>query len=117
MKILSPNIHGALDYAVVVAFLAAPPALGLSGAAALLSRVLAGVHLALTLLTAFPLGAIKLIPLKIHGWIEMIVGPALLAVPWLLGFSQEPAARNFYVAAGALIFATWLATDYRLASN
>jgi len=113
MKILSPKVHGVLDYVVVVMFLAAPPVLGLSGAAALLSRVLAGVHLALTLLTAFPLGPIKLIPFNIHGWIEMIVGPVLLAVPWLLSFSQEPAARNFYVAAGSLILATWLVTDYR----
>lgn len=113
MKILSPKVHGALDYAVVAAFLAAPPALGLSGAAALLSRVLAGVHLALTLLTAFPLGALKLIPFKLHGWIELVVGPTLLAVPWLLGFSQEPVARDFYLVAGILIFATWLVTDYR----
>ena len=113
MKILSPKVHGILDYVVVIAFAGAPAALGLAGAAALLSRGLAGVHLALTLLTAFPLGAIKLIPFKVHGWIELIVGPTLLAVPWVLGFGHDPVARNFYIGAGILIFATWLITDYR----
>jgi hypothetical protein len=113
MKIISPRAHGVLDYVVAAAFLAAPSALGLSGAAALLSWTLAGVHLGLTLLTAFPLGAIKLIPFKVHGWIEFVVGPTLIAVPWILGFAQDPTARVFYIAAGALIFVTWLATDYR----
>ena len=111
MKILSPKIHGVLDYAVVLAFLAAPTLFGMTGVAALLSYALAAVHLGLTLLTDFPMGALRVIPLTFHGWIELAVGPALLAAPWILGFSGH--ARIFYVAAGAAIFVTWCATDYR----
>lgn len=111
MKILSPKIHGVLDYAVVLVFLAAPTLLGLTGAAARLSYLLAAVHLSLTLLTDFPMGALRLIPLPVHGGIELAVGPALLAAPWILGFTAH--ARIFYLAAGAAIFVTWCATDYR----
>ena len=113
MKILSPKIHGILDYVVVALFLVAPKLLGLQGTAALLSYVLAGVHFLVTVLTDFPLGLIKVIPLSIHGWIELAVAPTLIAVPWVLGFAQIPTARWFYVADGAVIFLTWLVTDYR----
>lgn len=111
MKILSPKMHGILDYAVVLVFLAAPALLGMTGIAAVLSYVLAGVHLALTLLTDFPMGVVRLIPLTIHGWIELLVGPALIAAPWPLGFAAH--ARVFYVAAGVAILVVWRATDYR----
>lgn len=110
---ISAKVHGYLDYFVVLVFLAAPALLQLSGLPALISYVLAGVHLALTLLTAFPLGVIKVIPLKIHGLIEMIVGPCLIALPFVLGFSG--AALVFYALAGAVILAVWALTDYKAA--
>ncbi len=112
MKILSPKVHGMLDYVVVLLFLAAPKLIGLQGASALLSYALAGVHFLVTVLTDFPMGLVKLIPLKVHGWIELAVAPTLIAVPWVLGFAQVPAARWFYVADGVVIFLTWLITDY-----
>ena len=115
MKILSPKIHSVLDYAVVLVFLAAPTLLGMTGVAALLSYALAAVHLTLTLLTDFPMGALRVIPLTVHGLIELVVGPLLIAAPWILGFTAH--ARIFYVAAGATIFVTWCATDYRANSR
>jgi hypothetical protein len=57
------------------------------------------------------MGVLKVIPLPIHGWIELAVGPALIAATWILGFSAN--ARIFYVMAGAAIFVTWCVTDYR----
>jgi hypothetical protein len=68
----------------------------------------------LTALTRFPLGAVKLIPLRVHGTIELVVGPVLIAAPWLLGLSEDAVARATYVAAGIAIFLTWLLTDYSL---
>ena len=56
MKPIRPTMHGYLDYLTVVVFLAAPKLLGLEGLPALLSWTLAAVHLALTLITDFPLG-------------------------------------------------------------
>jgi hypothetical protein len=112
MKILTPLYHGYLDYGVVLIFLLAPTVLGLSGIPAIIAYTLAVVHLALTLATDFPLGRIRLVPLKIHGFIELIVSIALLLLPWILQFSNVPIARNFYVVMGGLIFAVWLITAY-----
>jgi hypothetical protein len=113
MKIINPRIHGILDYVVVAAFAIAPTAAGLKGLPALISYSLAVVHLLLTLVTDFPLGVAKIVPLRIHGAIEFVVSIALVALPWMLNFALDVAARNFYVGAGALIFAVWLVTDYR----
>jgi hypothetical protein len=112
VKILNAKIHGYLDYVVVISFLLAPSLFGFSGLPAILSYLLAGVHLLVTLLTAFPAGMLKLLPLKIHGWIELAVAPTLVVLPWLAGFADIPSARGFYVGAGAVVFLTWLVTDY-----
>lgn len=71
MKILSPKTYGYLDYAVVAWFLAAPMLFGSTGIGATISYVLAIIYLGLTVLTAFPLGVIKVIPLKFHGAIAL----------------------------------------------
>ena len=113
MRFLSPRVHGYLDYLVVVVFAVAPSLLGFSGTPAYLSWVLAGVHLSLTLLTAFPLGVVPVVPFAMHGMIELAVGPLLVAGPWILGFSDLPISRAFFIASGVAVFLVWLMTDYR----
>lgn len=73
MKIITPRVHGYLDYVTVVVFLLTPTLLGLTGIPAMLAYALAGIHLAMTLVTDFPLGVVKLIPFTIHGWIDRVV--------------------------------------------
>jgi hypothetical protein len=113
MKIINAKVHGILDYIVVAGFLAAPSLFGLMGLPALIAYVLAGVHLTLTLLTAFPGGAVKVIPFKVHGLIELIVGPCLMVLPFVLGFTEQAPAAAFYAYGGILIFVVWLLTDYK----
>lgn len=108
---MSAGTHRTLDFATVVAFLLAPIALRLDGAAAYLSYTLAVVHLGLTVATAFPGDAPRPIPLPAHGAIELVVGVALAALPWIVGWTG--AARWFYTIAGAVIFVVWLVTRYR----
>ena len=78
MKILSDTTHGILDYLTVVLFVLAPSPFGFSGTAAIISYALAGIHLAMTLLTNVPLGVVKIIPIKLHAVVEMLVGPVLV---------------------------------------
>jgi hypothetical protein len=44
--------------------------------------------------------------------IELTVSVLLVLLPWLLSFASVPAARNFYIAAGIVVFIVWLVTDY-----
>lgn len=112
MSVLTPRLHGYLDYATVVFFLVAPALFGLIGAAATLAYTLGFVHLVLTGLTAFPLGLVRAVPFRIHGMIELTVAAALVVLPWVLG-SVFAGARVFYAVVGAAIFVVWLLTDYR----
>jgi hypothetical protein len=111
MKIISDTTHGILDYVTVALFALAPVVLGLTGTAALISYALAVIHLTMTVLTDMPLGVIKLIPMKLHSIVEMLVGPVLvvgaLALPMLFAGGQA-----FFIAAGVVIFAVWLLSHY-----
>lgn len=113
MKIISPRNHGYLDFLTVIIFLLAPLLLGLNQVPALLAYGLAAVHLAVTLVSDFPFGVVRVIPFTLHGWIERIVGPALIAIPFILDFADEAIARNFYMIMGLIIIMVGLLTDYR----
>jgi hypothetical protein len=113
MKILSPRLHGYLDYLTVLIFVVAPSVVGLTGLPAMLAYTLAGVHLTMTLLTDFPMGLVKVVPMPLHGWVERLVGPTLVAIPFVLGFSSDIKAMSFYIAMGVTIIVVGLVTDYR----
>ena len=108
-KPISPRTHGILDYITVAVFALAPLAFGLEGLAAGLSYLLAAVHLAMTLATAFPMGVVSVIPFSLHGTVELAVG-AVLAVAALFLFSG--AAFWFFFVMGVVILTVWAGTDY-----
>ena len=95
-KIIGPNTHALLDYAVAGSFL-------LMGAifwrrnkrAALSSLVCGGAAAANILLTDYPGGALKAISYKQHGSVDAGLAGATAALPGLMGFSDEPEARFF----------------------
>ena len=111
MKVISDTTHGILDYLTVAIFALAPSILGLTGFAALVSYALAVIHLAMTLLTNMPLGVIKIIPMRLHALVEVIVGPILvvaaLVLPTILGDRRE-----FFLVMGLVILAVWLLSSY-----
>ncbi len=111
MKINS-KLHGIIDYAVVLFLLAAPTLFLLPNLTAKFTYTLAAIHLTLTIFTQFELGLIKLIPLKIHGYIELMVSLALIGIAFYLGNIEGSTAQYFYVGFGAAVFITWFITDY-----
>jgi hypothetical protein len=116
MKVISDTTHGILDYITVALFALAPGLLGLSGTAALISYALAGIHLTMTLLTDMPLGVIKIIPMKVHAFVEMLVGPVLVIGAFALP-TFVAGDREFFVAAGVVIFVVWSLSQYGLVSK
>ncbi len=113
MKIISATNHGYLDFVTVIIFLLAPTLFGLNGLPSMLAYGLAVIHLAVTLATDFPFGVVKIIPFTLHGWIERLVGPLLVVIPFILGFANEAPARNFYIFIGIIIIIVGVLTDYK----
>lgn len=117
MKLLSPRIHGYIDYLFVPVLLLAPSVLGFGGIAAGLCYGLALFHLLMSLLTAYPLGVAKIIPFTpVHAGIEVVAAIGLIIAPWLFGFSADRPARWFFLLAGAALGIVWVITDYQRAT-
>jgi hypothetical protein len=103
MRLIAPTLHRIVDFITVALFAVAPALLHLTGVAAVLSYVLALVHLVLTVLTQFPAGPARVVPFAWHRGIELLVG---LALGLLSLFAQwGGAAQTFYLVAGIVILA------------
>lgn len=113
LKVLNPTLHGALDYGLAFAFLFVPGVLGFPNTAASVSQVVGVAYLAVSLLTRYPLGALKLIPFPVHGVLESAMAASWIAIPWAFDFSGDTAARLFFVVAGAGLLSVVALTDYR----
>jgi hypothetical protein len=114
-RVLNPRIHGYIDYVIVAVLALAPSVLGFGGIAAALCYILAVAQFGMSLLTAYPLGAAKVIPFPIHGGIELAAGIVALVSPWLFRFSNVPVARNFFLVAGISVVVVWGLTNYKAA--
>ncbi len=110
LKFLSDKMHGILDYGVVIIFALAPTLLGIGDMAAWLCYALAAIHLVMTLFTDMPLGVVKLVPIKLHGTIELLVGLALIVVAWV--FPELRSGQLFFTLMGAIIFFVWVSSNY-----
>jgi hypothetical protein len=111
-KPVSARVHGVLDYATVAAFLNAPMVFGFHGTPATIAYWMAGIHLLMTGCTHFPVGFFRWIPFKLHGAIELLAGIFFLVGPWVFGFAQDVAARNFFLAIGIVVLVVVAVTDY-----
>ncbi len=111
MKFINAKVHGILDYATVALFVLAPSLVPLSELAVIISYTLAVVHLTMTILTDFSMGLFKVIPLKLHGYVEFVVGIAIPLMPFVLGF--DGIDFYFYLVVGISIFIVGHVTDYK----
>jgi hypothetical protein len=114
---LNSKLHGIIDYVFVLFLLLSPTLFGLPKTTAMCTYVLGLIHLLVTITTDFELGPIKIIPLRIHGIIELLVSIILFIVAFYLGSLEGSLARNFYFGAATAVFLTWLVTDYKKSST
>lgn len=119
MRQLSPKLHGILDYLAAAAFATAPLLFMINErtAAVFGCYVAAATLLLVSLLTRYPLGVVRVIPFTVHGALEFVTAPLLVAYPWIAGFADIPGPRNFFIVSGAALFAIWLITDYKAADR
>lgn len=111
-KPIGPTAHGAIDYGFVTMQLLAPSLFGLKGNARRLCYLFAALQGTLNALTAHPLGLKKLVPLRVHGQLEIPFVPALLILPWATGALQQERARRYFVPFFFVALANYLLTDY-----
>jgi hypothetical protein len=77
--------------------------------------VIAGIVVLVTgMSTRWRMSLIKLIPLRTHFMMDVGLAIALIAVPFIAGFSDDGGATRFFVIAGVLELGTALMTRWDL---
>ena len=90
-RVIPTGIHGLLDYAASGINLLAPTLLGLerSSPSALALRIAGAAGAAYSLVTAYELGVVRVLPMRTHLALDALKGVLLATSPWLLGFARD----------------------------
>lgn len=102
LRILTPTIHGVLDYAAAASLIVLPFALNLgadSPLAVWLSAAGGAGLIGYSLLTDYALGAIRVVPFKVHLTFDLAAAAAFVAAPFLFGWSGLTAGYYFVMGA------------------
>jgi hypothetical protein len=81
-------------------------------AATVIALVLGGAATVLAVGTNWTTGIVKVIPLLLHGYVDVLATVALIVLPFAVGFSYRTNALLFYVLVGAAGLAATLATRF-----
>lgn len=114
VRLLPAWFHAIADYAVAVTLILAALAVGGTGKAVGTGVVVGAVVLAVSMLTRYPLGVVKLLPFKLHSAGDYLAAALLVVAPFALSFDHSDAGLSaLYVAAGAAVLAASLITNYQ----
>src|SRR3954451_22632684 len=95
--------HGVIEYLAAALFIAAPFLFSFDDDTAMAVSIVVGVLLlALTASTALPTGLIKSIPVQAHAVIDFLLAAALIAAPFLFGFSDDGTATAVFIVLGGV---------------
>jgi hypothetical protein len=110
MRFIPTRTHGALDYIIGVVLIVFPFVAGLvdRGPTEWGTTALGFGLIVYSLFTDYELGAVRLIPLKVHLLLDAAGGAALIVLAML--FAPVPAARVFLVLVGIIEIGSFLLT-------
>ncbi|MDQ1427220.1 MAG: hypothetical protein QOK39_696 [Acidimicrobiaceae bacterium] len=114
VRLLPAWLHAIADYAVGLSLIVVALAVHASTGATATGVVVGATVLAVSMLTRYPLGVVKVLPFTVHSAGDYLAAIVLLAAPFALNFaSGDPALTFFYVVAGVAVLAVSLITNYQ----
>jgi hypothetical protein len=109
-------VHGVIEYVAVVALFAAPFVLSFKAGAAIAASIIAAiVVLVVAASTEGPTGLVDQFSIGAHVVLDYVLALALIAIPFVAGFSNETAPTAFFIALGVLHLLVTIATRFRSA--
>ena len=106
-------VHGVLGYVFGVLLIAAPFLLDFdSGAATAVSIVLGVTMLVVEAASDLPTGLAKVVPVSVHVVLDFVLAAALIAAPFLFGFSDKGGATSLFLVLGVAGVLITIATRF-----
>ena len=106
-------VHGGLEYATGVLLIVAPFLFGFEATAATASSVVLGLALlAFTASSRLPTGLVATVPVSVHVTVDIVLAVLLVALPFLLGFTDEGAPTALFITLGVLHLLVTIATRF-----
>jgi hypothetical protein len=114
VRALPAWLHAVADYAVGGLLIIVALAVGGDGLAVATGVVVGAVVLAVSMLTKYPLGVVKVLPFTLHSAGDYLAAALLIVSPFALGYTDtDGGLAAFYVAAGIAVLAVSLITNYQ----
>ena len=117
-RILTPTIHGLLDYAAASALIVLPFLLGLAETSAIAQWLSVGGGIGLitySLATDYAFGAVGLFPFRVHLALDLAAAVAFAAAPFVFGWTGLTQGYYLVMAAGVIVVVALSKTDERVA--
>lgn len=114
VRLLPAWFHAIADYAVAGTLIVVAALVGGSTEAVAAGIVIGVVVLAVSMLTKYPLGVVKVLPFTIHSAGDYLASALLVSSPFILRFNDSDTGLTaFYIAAGIAVLAVSLITNYQ----
>jgi hypothetical protein len=114
IRLLPAWLHAVADYAVGAVLILAALIVGGTAGAVGTGVVVGATVLAVSMLTRYPLGVVKVLPFQVHSAGDYLAAALLLAAPFTLHFTgSDGGLTALYVGAGIAVLAVSLVTNYQ----
>jgi hypothetical protein len=100
------------DIYIICLLFMAPILWGMTGEPRMILWSLCLIHFLVVCISKFSYGIVRILPMQVHGFLELIVGLSLPFMPYLFNFADRPNERHFFTGAGFILLVFWFLTDY-----
>jgi VIT1/CCC1 family predicted Fe2+/Mn2+ transporter len=115
---ISQTVHGAIEYAAGVLFIAAPFIFDFDDDAATAAAIIVGVLIIFVAATTNgPTSLVDSLPVSVHIVLDYALAAVLIASPFLFGYSDESAPTVFFIALGIVHLLITVATRFSRADR
>lgn len=110
---ISQTVHGAIEYAAGVLFIAAPFIFDFDDSSATAVAIVLGVVIIfVAAITRGPTSLVDSLPVSVHIVVDYALAAVLIAAPFLFGYSDETNPTVFFIVLGVAHLLVTVATRF-----
>ncbi|MFD0766730.1 hypothetical protein ACFQZI_17855 [Mucilaginibacter lutimaris] len=111
MKLISPKLHGLIDYVLIIFLFASPVLFAMPKDVATYTYAIATGQLILTVITDYSYGMFRMVSLRLHQVIDVIISIGIIVAAFTL-FEYDERSKPYYAGLGIFWLIITVFTDY-----